>query len=511
MRSAPPFRLPASRVARVVSATLVLSSVSLFFLFRAEPRVWAVDEVPVAFWAWRTQSPNEKDIRAGIEKAKAQVVFLRAGQIDIHDGKLSRIRPLTGSFPQGIKLHLVYNTTRAVLEQLEAIDPQTFAAELIRDYRSDTERAHRDGAELSGMQLDIDFPTRLLPHYERLLNAIQKDLEADVQLSITGLPTWLDSPALNDVLKNVDFWVPQFYGAEIPAHSSQIIPISSPKDIAYFVNKARQIDKPFYAGLAAYSVALLYSASGSLITLRGDMDPGRIALDPNLELIDQRALDSTEHRYAFRAKADGITDGLNMHSGDVLVVELPTTESLRLAARITRKLAGKKLIGICVFRLPTRDDPATLTVEQVSDALNDRDPQSMIEVRLRRDAAAGNTQSLLLEYTNAGTTTPVIGSLTLDLSVPAGAFARATPQAGIETQPMCAGETGNTPQPCSGRRANLIRLTTQFLAPGQTLTTTVMLNSAPPQTTTVSVAMQTDTNGSYSRESELWIEAGTKK
>ena len=492
-----------SRMARVVYAAFIVTSVSLFSFFHAQPRVWAVDEVPVAFWAWRTQSPNSEDLRAASESVKAQVVFLRAGQIDIQDGKLRRIRPLTGSFPQGIKLHLVYNTTRALLEQLEAVDPQTFATELISDYRGDTEHAHRDGAVLSGMQLDIDFPTRLLPHYERLLKALRKDLEANDQLSITGLPTWMDSPALKGVLKNVDFWVPQFYGAQIPQQSNQFIPISAPQDVTYFVNKARQIDKPFYAGLAAYSVALLYSASGSLISLRGDMDPGLIASDPNLELIDQRTFDSAEHRYAFRAKADGVVDGLNMHGGDVLVVDLPTTESLRIAARTVRKLAGKKLIGICVFRLPARDDPATLTVEQVKDALNDKNSYARVDVHLTRKPAIDGTHSLLLEYTNSGTAIPVIGSLQLDLLIPAGSFAGATPKPGVWIQSMCVGAGGNTPQPCSGRRANLIRLNVRSLAPGQTQTTTLTLNREPGQTTRVSVAMLTDTGQSYSTQLEM--------
>lgn len=357
-------------MARVVYATLVLASVSLFSFFHARPRVWAVDEVPVAFWAWRTQSPDQSDIRAAIDHSKAQVVFLRAGQIDIQDGKLRRIRPLTGTVPQGIKLHFVYNTTRAVLDQLETIDPQTFATEVLRIYRKDVERAQSHGADLRGLQLDIDFPTRLLPRYERLLDALRKDL-AGAELSITGLPTWMDSPALEPLLNNVDFWVPQFYGAEIPTHSNQVIPISSPQDVTYFVNKARRIDKPFYAGLAAYSVVLLYSASGSLITLRGDMDPHLIASDRNLEIIDHRVFDSDEHRYSFRAKRDGVTDGLNMHAGDVLVLNLPTTESLRTSALITRKLAGRKLLGICVFRLPAREDPATLTIEEVRNALSE--------------------------------------------------------------------------------------------------------------------------------------------
>src|SRR6185503_16557601 len=129
MRSRFPFRLATSRMARAVYALLIVITVSLVSIFHGQPRVWAVGEVPVAFWAWRTQSPPESDIRAAIEKAHAKVVFLRGGQIDYQDGKLRRIRPLTGKFPTGIKLHLVYNTTGATLEQLESIDPQTLATE----------------------------------------------------------------------------------------------------------------------------------------------------------------------------------------------------------------------------------------------------------------------------------------------------------------------------------------------------------------------------------------------
>jgi hypothetical protein len=465
-----------------------------------------VDDVPVAFWAWRTQSPDTIDIQEAVEKAKAQVLFLRAGQIDYQDGKLRRIRPLAGAFPNGIKLHLVYNTTRAVLEKLETIDSQSLANEVAATFSEDSERAKRDGADIKGLQLDFDFPTRLLPRYERTLSTICPNLQPGTELSITGLPTWMDSPELNGVLQNVDFWVPQFYGEEIPRHSSQLIPISSPESITYFVNKARQIDKPFYAALAAYSVALLYNAAGSLVTLRGDMNPALIVSDPNLELINQRLFGSAERRYAFRAKAAGVTDGLNMSAGDVLVIDLPSSETLRSAARIVRRLAGKKLLGICVFRLPGSDDPAALTVEQVADALNDQDPSPAISVRLKRQQQSNNTHVFALEFKNCGTASPVMGSLKIDLIVPAGSFEEIRTGHGVTFQPMCA----SGPQPCSERRADLLRLTIDFLAPGQTLTTTLLLNRDLPATTGVSVAMQTETEKSYSAHNEIPIEAGVK-
>lgn len=499
-------RLLGSRLARVVYASVILTSVSLVSIFHARPRVWAVDEVPVAFWAWRTQSPEKADIEAAVEKAKAHVLFLRAGQIDFQDGKLRRIRPLTGSVPKGIKLHLVYNTTRAVLEQLESIDSQSLANEIAATFREDSERAKRDGADVKGIQLDIDFPTRLLTRYERTLSALRPLLPPHTELSITGLPTWMDSPALNGVLHNVDFWVPQFYGGEIPAQSSQMVAISSPESITYFVNKARQLDRPFYAGLAAYSVALLYNNSGSLISLRGDMNPAVIVADPNLEMIDQRSFGSAERRYAFRARASGVTDGLNMRAGDVLVIDLPSSETLRTAARIVRMLAGQKLLGICVFRLPVSDDAATLTLEQVTNGLNDQESQPAIYVRLKRQVQSKNPHSFIVEMRNAGTVRPIMGSLNVDLIVPAGSFEGITAGHGVSVQPLC----GRGSLPCSERRADMIRVGVDFLAPGQTLTTTLLLNRDLPGTTGISVAMQTETGQSYSVQNEIPIEAGVK-
>jgi hypothetical protein len=484
----------------VVYASVILASVSLVSIYHARPRVWAVNEVPVAFWAWRTQSPDALDVQAAVERANAQVLFLRAGQIDYQDGKLRRIRPLAGSLPKGIKLHLVYNTTRAVLEQLESIDSQTLANEIAESFRDDSERAKRDDAGVRGLQLDIDFPTRLLSRYEQTLTAIRPLLQPGIELSITGLPTWMDSPALNGVLKNCDFWVPQFYGGEIPTRSDQLIPISSPESITYFVSKARQIDKPFYAGLAAYSVTLLYSASGSLISMRGDMNPASIVSDPNLELINQHSFVSAERRYAFRAKANGVTGGLNMRAGDVLVMDLPSSETLRIASRITRKLAGPKLLGICVFRLPVSDDAATLNLEQVTDALNDRESFPAIYVRLKRQ----QQHLFVLEIKNGGTASPIMGSLKVDLIVPAGSFEGIRSRPGISVQPLCAGD-----QPCSERRADRLRVTIEFLEPGQALTTALQLNRDLPQTTGVSVAMQTDIE-SYSAQHEILIEAGAK-
>lgn len=387
MSFALPFHLPASPNVRMVCmAILLMAGAAVVSRVYRKPRPWPVEKVPIAFWAWKDQSPLQADVREAIEKAKARTIFLRAGQIDYQDGRLQRIRPVTGVLPIWIDLHLVYNATQSLLTQLENIDEKALADAIATAFHEDARRAAQQRARVLGLQIDFDVPTRLLERYERILKSLRSDLKPGTKLSITGLPTWIQSSALRSTLKQVDFWIPQFYGNEIPQRVDQIIPISSAREIERFVNAAREFNKPFYAGLAAYGHALLYNPSGALITLRGGVDPAAIASDPNLELIDQRPFDSAnkagEWRHAYRARADGVTEELAMHAGDVLVLDVPSAETLRVSARIVREWAGEKLLGICVFRLPARGEPAMLPVDQIGAALADED--SALEDRTKR-------------------------------------------------------------------------------------------------------------------------------
>jgi hypothetical protein len=511
------FRRPWLLNVRMFCVSIGLMSVATgIFSVLKKPRVWPAVEVPIAFWAWRNQTPTEVDVRAAIDKTQARAIFLRAGQIDYQSGKLSRIRPVSGPLPQGIDLHLVYNATRSLLAQLEQIDENVLAETIAAAYLTDTERASQQNARVIGLQIDIDVPTRLLGRYGKALSALRKRLKSAVQLSITGLPTWMSSPDLRAALAQVDFWTPQLYGAEIPQHSDQVIPISSPETVALFVSRASALNKPFYAGLAAYSCALLYSPSGSLISLRGDMDPSAIASDSNLEIIERRpfaastrfnasaggAAQNTEWRYVYRARADGVTDDLAMRAGDLLVVDVPSAESLRLSAQIVRELAGKKLLGICVFRLPAGDDPATLTVDQVASALADRDSVGAVEVRLKLETPVASGEqteprSWVLEVKNTGTASAIVGGLKIDLRTDPGTVASFTPQGLAAVEYLCAAHADTSLEPCSQRRANVVRFEPRTLMPGQLVTARLILNRSPPRVVAGFLVIQTHLGESF--------------
>ena len=209
--------------------SVVLFLLSLYAFNK--PRVLAVNEVPIAFWAWRTQAPSNDEVQKAFAATNAKTLFLRGGQFDVINGSVTRIRPVTGPLPSTAALHIVYNGTRRFLREWEKLTPDDIAATVAKTYRADLIRAQNDQANVVGIQLDLDSPERLLGFYAQVLKRLRELLPVGTKISITGLPTWMSSNELSGVLSHVDFWVPQFYGAAVPTNVNQRIPISSASEV----------------------------------------------------------------------------------------------------------------------------------------------------------------------------------------------------------------------------------------------------------------------------------------
>ncbi len=490
--------------------------------------VWAARDVPVAFWAWRTQAPSQAEVERAMHETGARTLFLRAGQFHSEGGTTKRVRAIQGRLPRAVELHLVYNATPALLAEFERIEPSKLASVISETYAQDLARAREDEATVIGLQLDFDAPTRLLSRYARVVRALRERLPAPTRLSITGLPTWMDSQALFELLAAVDFWIPQCYGAMIPSRLEQSIPISSPQAVARAVNRARSLGKPFYAGLSAYGYALLYDARGALLSLRGDMNPALAATDANLQLVERKPFYSArwrndshgqpeagEWRYVYRARGDGVIDGLVLRAGDSLVLDLPNAATLRESARAVRALAGEQLLGLCIFRLPVDGDPATLGLEQISNALNDAAPAPAIELKATRDGASleknaqplstlaaepPSSNTISLTATNTGSTSALLGedALTIDVLVPAGSLSALVPENFSRVETLCESAPKETNgvepalQPCAARRANVIRLKSSVWMTGTRARALISFAGSVPQSLTARVRLHRD-------------------
>jgi len=139
--------------------------------------------------------------------------------------------------------------------QLKALDQQEITAQ-IRQVISDWQG---QGLNLAGVEIDHDAGNARLPSYREFLAHLREALPTSLPLSITALPSWLDSHELPALLSTVDSSVLQVHA------------VSDPRRGLFDADQARQwakawsrvTTKPFYLALPAYGVALLPSAEGA--------------------------------------------------------------------------------------------------------------------------------------------------------------------------------------------------------------------------------------------------------
>ncbi|WP_458373688.1 DUF3142 domain-containing protein [Pseudomonas laurylsulfatiphila] len=139
--------------------------------------------------------------------------------------------------------------------QLMALDQQEVTAQ-IRQVISDWQG---QGLNLAGVEIDHDAGNARLPSYREFLAHVREALPTSLPLSITALPSWLDSRELPALLSTVDSSVLQVHA------------VSDPRRGLFDADQARQwakawsrvTTKPFYLALPAYGVALLPSADGA--------------------------------------------------------------------------------------------------------------------------------------------------------------------------------------------------------------------------------------------------------
>ncbi|MGF6201037.1 DUF3142 domain-containing protein [Pseudomonas laurylsulfatiphila] len=139
--------------------------------------------------------------------------------------------------------------------QLKALDQEEVTAQ-IRQVISEWQG---QGLNLSGVEIDHDAGNARLPSYREFLAHLRGALPTSLPLSITALPSWLDSRELPALLSTVDSSVLQVHA------------VSDPRRGLFDADQARQwakawsrvTTKPFYLALPAYGVALLPSTDGA--------------------------------------------------------------------------------------------------------------------------------------------------------------------------------------------------------------------------------------------------------
>jgi len=184
--------------------------------------------------------------------------------------------------------------------------------------------------QLAGVEIDYDCPTSRLSTYARFLAALRERLPVSLRLSITALPTWMNSVDLERLIPPLDELVLQVHAVDNPRHG-----LFSPAKAGNWVRAfARRVDRPFRIALPAYDVRVTWTRDGALASVESEV--------PLLT---------------------GDAPGETLHAAP---------EAVLAFLHALRRAAPDNLAGIAWFRLPTDADRRAWSYETWRAVLTDR-------------------------------------------------------------------------------------------------------------------------------------------
>ncbi len=192
--------------------------------------------------------------------------------------------------------------------------------ELVAAIRDTVAQWRAWGVPLSGVEIDYDCATSQLDAYRAAL-LVLRGAVADLELSITVLPTWLMSDRLGSLLGVVDRSVLQVHSV-LPPGEGLFDPERARRWVSHY---ARVAPHPFLVALPTYGSRVSWDRDGRVVSVTSE--------GPGMDLgTSTRELVVPPERVA------------------ALVQDLPT-------------LAGPGVAGVAWFRLPTADDVRSWRLE----------------------------------------------------------------------------------------------------------------------------------------------------
>jgi len=228
------------------------------------------------------------------------------------------------------------------------------------------------GLSPAALEIDHDAATARLPTYVDFLKQLRAKLPPDLPLSITALPTWMDSPVLDQLLATVSESVLQVHAVLDPMRG-----LFDPQQaLAWARAYARRAPHPWRIALPAYGARVAWNNQGRMI--------------------------------AVESERNVLVDGAE--SRELVVVP----QVIATFLRDLRDQPPTRLEGLAWFRLPTAEDSrawslATWHTVMAQDAL-----QSMLVAGLRSTQAAGLFDIVLANKGNMDDRLP------LRVALPAG-------------------------------------------------------------------------------------------
>lgn len=210
------------------------------------------------------------------------------------------------------------------------------------------------GITVAGVEIDYDCATSKLPAYRDFLAALKSRLGPDSALSITALPTWLNSPELDALLKMADESVLQVHAVLNPAQGL----FDAKRAHAWLNAFADRTQKPWRVALPTYGSRVAWDEDGNVVAIESE----RPALQPG-----GRATELVVTPAAMAAFVDQI-----------------------------HQSRPRGLAGIVWFRLPTARDERAWSLATWRAVLLRQALQPKLHVGAQAIADGGGTQDLVL-------------------------------------------------------------------------------------------------------------------
>jgi hypothetical protein len=273
-----------------------------------------------------------------------------------------------------------------------------------------------------------------------LLQLVHGELPPQNSLSITSLPTWFSSRDLRDLVRQVDFYCPQFYETWIGRTLAAAQPVSDLRALRNGLEAARRLGKPFYAGIPAYGHAFMFDDQGQLRGMYRGMSVTEAMRHPSFRLARAWSADSsaniatTPRQWIGEEFVDFVAispsaagKGLGYH----LLYSLPTAKMLSSNLAIVRERRPQNCLGVTIFRSPAPGESMALPLPTLQAALQGREPHQEICVKVKTarspwamiEGHGGATSpALTVSLTNAGDASSFLSAdavtLTLHFDVP---------------------------------------------------------------------------------------------
>ncbi len=395
-----------ARAIVALAALVLLTSVS------CRERTCTQNDLDLGIWYWHTPYRLTDNDAKQLRELGIGRVYVRAATFGLKNAKVIAQLPQDfQSGTEGLPLVLVFNGTAALagrLDQLPLRDAAHAMAEVIAETRA---RAETASAQVVGVQLDVDVPTRLVPTYARLLVALRKELPKGTELSATALTTWLGSDRIDALVESVDFLVPQFYEGRTPKSVNDPKPISDPAELARGLERIGRLGGAFRIGLPTYGHALLFDPNGKLQrTYRGlsvDEAMRHPALVPEAFFgMNGKGGPAArpgdyigEDLVRFRAREPG-RGGRGL--GYAITYILPTPEMLVQPMRTLRESHPANLKGAILYRFPEPGESMTLPLSSLARALRGEPSTADLRARLNREGRDVGVDDFRLELKNEG-------------------------------------------------------------------------------------------------------------